>query len=153
MLNFFGQHSLVEGDYSLNQIQVLEEIGRGNSRVYNATIKGQNYALKQMEVKSDYEYQNFLKEISLMKDMSEISTCMVKYIGYFITVMEINQYTRQKYAFIIMECAETNLQNFIAEAKCNSKLTKVEILTILDFLIKAFAQLEESKIAHCDIKP
>ena len=78
---------------------------------------------------------------------------MVKYIGYFVTVMDINQYTRQKYAYIIMECAETNLQNFIAEAKCNSKLTKVEILTILDFLIKAFAQLEESKIAHCDIKP
>ena len=84
---------------------MLDEIGRGNSRVYNALIKGKHYALKQMEVKSDYEYQNFLKEISLMKDMSEMSTCMVKYIGYFVTVMDINQYTKQKYAYIIMECA------------------------------------------------
>ena len=70
MLNFFKHHSLVEGDYNLQQIEVVEEIGRGNSHVYNAIIKGHNYALKQIEVKSDYEYQSFLKEISFMKDLS-----------------------------------------------------------------------------------
>ena len=49
---------------------------------------------------------------------------MVQYIGYFVTVMEINQYVKQKYAYIIMECAETNLQNFITQQRNNSKLSK-----------------------------
>ena len=40
-----------------------------------------------------------------MKDLCKLTTYMVQYIGYFVTVMKINQYVEQKYAYIIMECA------------------------------------------------
>lgn len=61
MLNFFAEHKLLEGDYKLESILVSEEIGRGNSHVYTAFIDKEMYALKQMEIKNDYEYQSFLK--------------------------------------------------------------------------------------------
>lgn len=61
MLNFFAQHSLVEGDYNLKDIKVMDEIGRGNSHVYTAWINNCCYAMKQIEIKTDYEYQYFLK--------------------------------------------------------------------------------------------
>jgi hypothetical protein len=48
MLNFFNQHTLVEGNYELKDVKVIDEIGRGNSYVYTASIKGRMYALKQM---------------------------------------------------------------------------------------------------------
>jgi hypothetical protein len=85
--------------------------------VYTAVIKGQLYALKQIEIKDDYEYRNFLKEVSFMKQLSEDSEYMVKYYGYFITKMEIDQYLKHKYAFIIMECAEMNLEHLVAQYK------------------------------------
>jgi len=61
MLNFFAQHTLIEGDFNLVEIRVQEEIGRGNSHVFTAYIKDELYALKQIEIKNDYEYQSFLK--------------------------------------------------------------------------------------------
>jgi len=67
MLNFFVQHTIVEGDYNLKDIKVVDEIGRGNSHVYTAFIRNELYAMKQIEIKSDYEYQSFLREISYMK--------------------------------------------------------------------------------------
>ena len=59
MLNLFGNHKLIEGDYNLKDIRVMEEIGQGNSHVYKVMLKDSIYALKQIEVKTDYEYQNF----------------------------------------------------------------------------------------------
>ena len=85
MLNLFGNHNLIEGDYNLKDIRVMEEIGRGNSHVYKVTLKNNIYALKQIEVKTDYEYQNFHNEISYMRDLSQASPFMIKYIGYFVT--------------------------------------------------------------------
>lgn len=89
-----------------------------------------------------------------MKEISEISENMIKYYGYFVTIQDINQYSRRKYAHIIMECAEMNLQNLITcradEAK---RFSKQEIIKIIDFLLHSFAHLEKNKIAHCDIKP
>ena len=70
MLNFFAHHSLIEGDYALKDIKVMDEIGRGNSHVYTAFINNELYAVKQIEIKSDYEYQSFLKEITYMKEIS-----------------------------------------------------------------------------------
>ena len=67
-----------------------------------------------------------------------MTNCMVKYVGYFVTISEINQYVKQKHAYIIMECAEANLQNYISQGKYNLKLPKDEIFSILDFLIRAF---------------
>lgn len=67
------------------------------------------YALKQIEIKNDYEYQNFLKEITFMKELSQQSEWFVKYQGYLVTKMERNQYDKKKYAFIVMERAEINL--------------------------------------------
>ena len=61
MFDFFANHKVMEGDYRLEDIKVDEEIGRGNAHVYIATIKGKTSALKQIEIKNDYEYQNFLK--------------------------------------------------------------------------------------------
>ena len=52
-----------------------------------------------------------------MKQLSEGSEYMVKYYGYFITKMEIDQYLKHKYAFIIMECAEMNLEHLVAQYK------------------------------------
>ncbi len=37
-----------------------------------------------------------------MKEISEISEDMIKYYGYFVTMLEINQYTKRKYAHIVM---------------------------------------------------
>ncbi len=102
MLNFFAHHTQIEGDYSLKDIKVMDEIGRGNSHVYTVFIHNDLYALKQIEIKNDYEYQSFLKEITYMKEISEISEDMIKYYGYFVTMLEINQYTKRKYAHIVM---------------------------------------------------
>lgn len=102
MLNFFAHHTLIEGDYSLKDIRVMDEIGRGNSHVYTAIIHNDLYALKQIEIKSDYEYQSFLNEITNMKKISELSEDMIKYYGYFVTMLEVNQYSKAKYAHIVM---------------------------------------------------
>lgn len=48
MLNFFAHHTLIEGDFKLNDIRVMDEIGRGNSYVYTAFIRDNLYALKQI---------------------------------------------------------------------------------------------------------
>lgn len=61
MFDFFANHTVLEGDYRIDDIKVEEELGRGNAHVYTAQIKGETYALKQIEIKNDYEYQNFLK--------------------------------------------------------------------------------------------
>ena len=106
MFNFFACHSLIQGDFTLEQIKVEEELGHGNAHVYTASISNKNYALKQIEIKNDYEYQNFLQEISFMKDLSKNSQWFVQYHGYFLTKMERNQFDQRKFAFIVMECAE-----------------------------------------------
>ena len=92
-------------------------MGRGNAHVYTACIKSEMLALKQIEIKNDYEYQNFLKEITFMKELSEQSEWFVKYHGYLVTKMERNQYDKKKYAFIVMECAELNLEQFLAQRR------------------------------------
>ncbi len=48
MLNFFAHHTLIEGDFKLNDIRVMDEIGRGNSYVYTAFIRDNLHALKQI---------------------------------------------------------------------------------------------------------
>lgn len=89
-----------------------------------------------------------------MKDLSERTSCMVKYVGYFLTLEKVSHFSKQKYAYIVMECAEMNLQNFISMKQVDdARLSKDEIFAIIDFLLDAFAELEEKKIAHCDIKP
>jgi hypothetical protein len=40
MFDFFANHVVLEGDYSLEEIRVDEELGRGNAHVYTATIGG-----------------------------------------------------------------------------------------------------------------
>lgn len=53
-----------------------------------------------------------------------------------------------------MECAQMNLQTFLTERLNEGKrLTKNEIIKIIDFLLEAFENLEKNKVAHCDIKP
>ena len=54
-----------------------------------------------------------------MKQLSEFSESMVKYYDYFITKMQIDQYTKHKYAFILMECAEMNLEHLVVQFKDN----------------------------------
>jgi hypothetical protein len=105
MFDFFANHVVLEGDYRLEEIKVEEELGRGNAHVYTATIKDNTYALKQIEIKNDYEYQSFLKEISTMQEISKQTEWIVKYHGYMVTKVERNQYDKKKYAYIIMECA------------------------------------------------
>ncbi len=51
---------------------------------------------------------------------------MVKYYGYFITKMEIDQYQKHKYAFIIMECAEMNLEQLVGQNRDELKRFSVE---------------------------
>jgi hypothetical protein len=70
MFDFFANHVVVEGDYRLEEIRVEEELGRGNAHVYTACVRGETLALKQIEIKTDYEYQSFLKEIAFMKELS-----------------------------------------------------------------------------------
>lgn len=61
MFDFFANHTAIEGDYRIEDIKVQQELGRGNAHVYTASIKGETYALKQIEIKTDSEYQKFLK--------------------------------------------------------------------------------------------
>ena len=102
MFDFFANHTLLEGDYALAEVKVEEELGHGNAHVYTATIQHHNYALKQIEIKNDYEYQSFLKEISFMKELSKHSEWFVQYHGYMLTLMQRNQYDQRKFAFIVM---------------------------------------------------
>lgn len=69
--------------------------------------------MKQIKIKNDYEYQSFLKEISLMKETADINSAMIKYYGYFVTLWSIGPFSKIKYAHIIMECARINLQDLI----------------------------------------
>ena len=48
MFNFFANHTVMEGDYRLEDIKVEEEIGRGNAHVYYVSIKNKTSALKQI---------------------------------------------------------------------------------------------------------
>lgn len=105
MFDFFAHHEVIEGDYDLKDIQVEEELGRGNSHVYVAKVRGMTMALKQMEIKTDAEYDSFLKEITFMQKVSQWSQWIVKYEGYLVTKMQRNLYERSKYAFLLMECA------------------------------------------------
>lgn len=89
-----------------------------------------------------------------MRDLSQVSPFMINYVGYFVTLHEINQYSKRKYAHIIMECAEMNLQHLIAYRLAEGqRFSREEILKITSFLLEAFVDLEKNKIAHCDIKP
>lgn len=154
MFDFFANHVVLEGDYSLEEIRVEEELGRGNAHVYTASIGGQTLALKQIEIKNDYEYQNFLKEISFMKELSQESQWFVKYHGYLLTKMERNQYDKKKYAFIVMECAEINLEQFLTEhLHYTYRLSLSLLVSIMEQILTALTSLEEINIAHCDIKP
>lgn len=117
-------------------------------------MRGETLALKQIEIKNDYEYQSFLKEITFMKDLSQQSQWFVQYHGYLVTKTERNQYDKKKYAFILMECAETNLEQFLAHRRdYRYRLRTPALLRVAEQILSALASLEEVHIAHCDIKP
>lgn len=154
MFDFWAHHSLIQGDYTLPQIKVEEELGHGNAHVYTATISNHQYALKQIEIKNDYEYQSFLQEISFMKDLSKNSQWFVQYHGYLLTMMQRNQFDQRKFAFIVMECAEENLEQFLMQHRDpRRRLTTPAMLRITEQILTALTSLEEMHIAHCDIKP
>lgn len=122
--------------------------------MYTARVRGETLALKQIEIKTDYEYQNFLKEITFMKELSEQSQWFVRYHGYLVTRMERNQYDKKKYAFILMECAEINLEQFLTQRRqARERLKTGEFLQLAQQILSALTSLEELHIAHCDIKP
>lgn len=132
MFDFFANHTVLEGDYRLEEIKVEEELGRGNAHVYTACVREQMFALKQIEIKNDYEYQSFLKEITYMKELSQQSEWFVKYHGYLVTKMERNQYDKKKYAFIVMECAEINLEQLLSDHRNRrSRLNTSEMILVL----------------------
>ena len=86
LTDFFSKQTLLEGDYKLPQIEIECEIGRGHSNVYGVKINGSLYAMKQLEIDTDYRYHSFLKEISMLRDLSAINRYLVGYEGYFVTV-------------------------------------------------------------------
>jgi serine/threonine protein kinase len=89
-----------------------------------------------------------------MKELSQESQWFVKYHGYLVTQMQRNQYDRKKYAFILMQCAEENLEQFLVERRgYRRRLKTQELITIIEQVLQALASLEEINIAHCDIKP
>lgn len=55
--------------------------------MYVAKVRGMTMALKQMEIKTDAEYDSFLKEITFMQKVSQWSQWIVKYEGYLVTKM------------------------------------------------------------------
>ena len=63
MKGLLNDQKFVEGDVSVDRLQIDKCIGRGNCDVYLAENSGSRVALKQNEIKSDYEYKNFLQEI------------------------------------------------------------------------------------------
>lgn len=68
--------------------------------------------------------------------------------------MERNQYDKKKYAFILMECAEINLEQFLTHRRqARERLKTGEFLQLAQQILSALASLEELHIAHCDIKP
>lgn len=89
-----------------------------------------------------------------MKELSQQSEWFVRYHGYLVTKMERNQYDKKKYAFIVMECAEINLEQFLVQRKdYRYRLKTNQFLQIMEQILNALASLEELHIAHCDIKP
>lgn len=110
--------------------------------MYTARVRGETLALKQIEIKTDYEYQNFLKEITFMKELSEQSQWFVRYHGYLVTRMERNQYDKKKYAFILMECAEINLEQFLTHRRqARERLKTGEFLQLAQQILSALASL------------
>ncbi len=68
--------------------------------------------------------------------------------------MELNQYDKKKYAYIIMECAEQNLEQFLSQRWNYKQRLKVnDIITIVEQILASLASLEDINRAHCDIKP
>lgn len=89
-----------------------------------------------------------------MKELSQQSEWFVRYHGYLVSKMERNQYDKKKYAFIVMECAEINLEQFLVQRKdYRYRLKTNQFLQIMEQILNALASLEELHIAHCDIKP
>jgi serine/threonine protein kinase len=89
-----------------------------------------------------------------MKELSQKSEWFVKYHGYLLTQMQRNQYDKKKYAFILMQCAEQNLEQFLVERRgYRRRLRTGEMVSVLEQVLQALAALEEIHIAHCDIKP
>lgn len=53
-----------------------------------------------------------------------------------------------------MECAEINLEQFLAQRKdFRYRLRTPQLLKVMEQILSALASLEELHIAHCDIKP
>ena len=79
MDNFFNDQTFVEGDIKHDSIIIEDELGRGNSRVHAVRINGCRYAMKQLLISNDYQYHNFLKEISMLKTLSARNSYLVAY--------------------------------------------------------------------------
>ena len=89
-----------------------------------------------------------------MQEISEQSPWIVQYHGYLVTKMERNQYDRKKYAYIVMECAEENLEQFLNMRRdYRYRLPVQDLVSLVEQILAALASLEEINRAHCDVKP
>lgn len=71
-----------------------------------------------------------------------------------VTKVERNQYDKQKYAYIIMECAELNLEQFLTQRWNFKQRLKVnDIILVVEQILNSLTSLEEINRAHCDVKP
>jgi hypothetical protein len=77
-----------------------------------------------------------------MKELSQESQWFVKYHGYLLTKMERNQYDKKKYAFIVMECAEINLEQFLTEhLHYQYRLAVHQLVSIMEQILTALTSL------------
>ena len=124
MKGLLNDQKFVEGDVSVDRLQIDKCIGRGNCDVYLAENSGSRVALKQNEIKSDYEYKNFLQEIATLKSLSAACPEVVKYEGYFVTssqssVGRTKAYgSNKRYGYLLMERADMNLSELIKSKLC-----------------------------------
>ncbi|CAK86725.1 unnamed protein product (macronuclear) [Paramecium tetraurelia] len=123
-------------------------LGQGNNMVYNVSLNGKMYALKQVIVNSSY----IENEIKIMQSLAN-SPYVINLIDYMIleTVSQDKYTQSQQFAYLLMEKGQQNLEQYLKQRE-QQYLDVEELHRILEQLINIFEDLQQKNIAHRDIK-
>ncbi|CAD8099810.1 unnamed protein product [Paramecium sonneborni] len=123
-------------------------LGQGNNMVYNVSVNGHIYALKQVIINQC----NIENEIKIMQSLSP-SPYVINLIDYMIleTVTQDKYTQSQQFAYLLMEKGQQNLEQYLKQRE-KQYLEIEELHKILEQLINIFEYLQQKNIAHRDIK-
>ncbi|CAD8169117.1 unnamed protein product [Paramecium pentaurelia] len=123
-------------------------LGQGNNMVYNVSVNGKMYALKQV-IMNSYNIEN---EIKIMQSLSN-SQYVINLIDYMIleTVSQDKYTQNQQFVYLLMEKGQQNLEQYLKQRE-QQYLEVEELHKILEQLLNIFEDLQQKNIAHRDIK-